>query len=1137
MPKRVRLINHPVSYPPSVLEPSRLTNAAAALAEAAPYLQQLYCVDYEGVFLKVSNPYVGTCFWLTENPTFVEWKKSERSSLCWLYGFPGYGKTVLAKSVVQSLTTAGNSNSRSPLVVHFFCLDQDERRKSSLYLLKSILHQILVAEPGLCKMMEPYRATTNWEFLQSSTTLWKIFREISAAFLKTRPLYIVLDALDELSLDCREDFIKDLLDFISQMERTTTPQRLKMFVTSRPESQFQNLFSGQAFKIELDTARNKQDLTTFVSETVDDFARKNSFPPHLGHKIRIEIVDKAQGMFLWASLAWESFKEGVAVWSQSAVEQQLKGLQGLPSGLHPLYQRLLSQVNPRWVPELKRLFVWLVAAVRPVSTSELAVALALRSHHRVVTEIDVAFSIPQFIKRSCPNLVKIDDFGFVSLVHQSFKEFLIQSDQPGVSAGTALPLFYVDVGAAHAELLTSCFNYLRLDDVCALSERWPHDQVLNEGAKARVKFCFLAYAALEWGPHFRLAKDSDEVWLAFKRVTSRPASLNLMGNFFIQLSATGDENWKLANHEPRSAFSIALDVRSKMAVRRLVEDGADINEGSPLHRCVRDSDMLEYLLQLGADPNNQGGFECPPLLWAVREQHLPVVKALLKNPNTSVNMQDLDGRTVLHWATRWDWTTVETILDELLNDDRIDVNIADKSGRTPVAFAAYWGKEIAVKRLLLSPKLSLEKGEILGESPLVSAAQQCWKNIVLGMLNRVKDLSHHEDRDHRGIIHWVVINRWDEGLRLVLNKPGCRINKIDARGMTALHYAAEEGNYFAARLLLKSGAMADIMDNTGKTPAHVAAQCFWTQILRLMLLERNLDVNEQDASGRTIMHWVATVDSTAVIHLLLDQGADLTLRDQDGRTPMHVAAFCRCRSVLTLLLDNLEGYEINSTDASGNTILHLAVRAGSNSIVADLIRRGGLLVNKRNSFGETALDCAGRWSEMAQQLLDIGARYVSTNSPFAVHLENGDDTPPAYRGQASVSSTDSIPRTSNNYRGSPNYTPSILGSLVVFDFRRGFEDWEAWFLEKNHVTRPLCRGRLMDIYATRIGSCHDYASYIAKDMIGEDASYRCEVCNSDGKVCRENSAALNEAYVKLVYEMKYAKMAENNEKRNKQLHS
>lgn len=114
---------------------------------------------------------------------------------------------------------------------------------------------------------------------------------------------------------------------------------------------------------------------------------------------------------------------------------------------------------------------------------------------------------------------------------------------------------------------------------------------------------------------------------------------------------------------------------------------------------------------------------------------------------------------------------------------------------------------------------------------------------------------------------------------------------------------------------------------------------------------------------------------------------------------------------------------------------------------------------------------------------------------------------------------------------------------MVFDFKKSFEDRETWFVKQNHITRPMCRGKLLDIYATRIGPAHKYADALVKDMIGDDPTYRCTVCTSDhgksgrdGKVCREGSNALREAYARLVYDMKIAKIAEENKKRQKELH-
>ena len=1027
-----------------------------------------------------------------------------------MYSWPGFGKTVLVKSAIQDLIEQNPSNlpfvstTIRGSVVHHFCSDQDEKRKSSIFLLRSIIHQIVMIEPSLYKAILPYYTAMDWEFLSSSYTLWKIIKEMASGIV-SKPIYLVLDALDELSTDCRCEFLEQLVDFTSFLGRIKHGSPFKLFVTSRPEPQIKGLLTDSACKIELDTARNKQDLVNFVSTTVYEFATRNSFPSDLTDKICAEIIEKAQGMFLWASLAWESFKGGVAIWNHTAVGQQLKALQGLPSGLQPLYDQLLSQVNPRFVPELKRLFEWLVTAARPLSTAELAVVMALQSHHQALSDIDVAFSIVEFIKQSCPNLVRVDDSGSVSLVHQSFKEYLMQRSEHTHSPTTTYHPFQINLGRAHSQALVSCFTYLCLDDITRLSERWPHGQVLKEDAPARVNFRFLAYAALEWSSHLSVANDSDEVWLTFRRIVKLPPALRLLRNFSVGLSFDGELIWQLHYYDPPTPLSIAVDARSKFIIGKLVKAGTDINERwhgqTALFRCVRNTDMVDFLIGLKADPNIRDDSGSTPLSWATREHRLHIVKTLLKHPGVDRNMQDKDGRTALHWATRWDWTTVEAILDVLLGDELIDVNLPDRDGRTPVAFAAYWGKELAVKRLLRSPKLSLERGDIFGESPLICAAQQNWENIVQGMLERLENLSQHEDRDHRGIIHWTVINRWNEALARVLNKPGCRINKIDARGMTALHYSAEEGNYYAARLLLKNGAIADIMDNVGKTPLHVAAKCCSTQILRLLLLERNLDVNEQDADGRTVMHWVAAVDSTSVVHLLLEQGADLALRDQDGRTPMHVAAFCGCHQVLCVLLGSRE-FDINKTDGSGNTILDLALRADSPTMILDLRRRGGICSNDTAVLQSPFVYSSSTVEEMTQE--QSGSR---TDHPLSYEEAR--------------------------FRKRERFVSEHSTALVTFDIHYSFDTWYPLYLKLNNIRRPTCLGKLLDIYATKIGPCEDYGKSLIEQMLDDNAMYWCDVCESDGIVCRENSEVLWKAHIKYLYDRKYAQRQKELAQRNR----
>ena len=48
------------------------------------------------------------------------------------------------------------------------------------------------------------------------------------------------------------------------------------------------------------------------------------------------------------------------------------------------------------------------------------------------------------------------------------------------------------------------------------------------------------------------------------------------------------------------------------------------------------------------------------------------------------------------------------------------------------------------------------------------------------------------------------------------------VDEADALGRTALHFAAQNGNEYVCRLLLRSGADINVTDNSGRTPVQYA---------------------------------------------------------------------------------------------------------------------------------------------------------------------------------------------------------------------------------------------------------------------------------------------------------------------------
>src|SRR5262249_41991701 len=110
-------------------------------------------------------------------------------------------------------------------------------------------------------------------------------------------------------------------------------------------------------------------------------------------------------------------------------------------------------------------------------------------------------------------------------------------------------------------------------------------------------------------------------------------------------------------------------------------------------------------------------------------------------------------------------------------------------------------------------------------------------------------------------------------------------------GLTPLLFAARQGALEAARVLVKSGADANLPDPDGITPMALAIRNGHYEVAE-MLLESGANVNSADSSGRTALYvaidmhtsdWIqnrndprspAKLDSLDMVKLLLEHGAN-----------------------------------------------------------------------------------------------------------------------------------------------------------------------------------------------------------------------------------------------------------------------
>ena len=127
-----------------------------------------------------------------------------------------------------------------------------------------------------------------------------------------------------------------------------------------------------------------------------------------------------------------------------------------------------------------------------------------------------------------------------------------------------------------------------------------------------------------------------------------------------------------------------------------------------------------------------------------------------------------------------------------------------------------------------------------------------------------------------------------------LVEQGADVNEARGDGMTALHFAAEQGNVEAVRILLQAGAGVVAGTRIGHyTPLHLASRGGHVTVAQ-SLLDAGADARPSTSnSGATPLHLAASSagGGAELIALLVEHGADVNARElSSGQTPLMFAA-------------------------------------------------------------------------------------------------------------------------------------------------------------------------------------------------------------------------------------------------------
>lgn len=349
-----------------------------------------------------------------------------------------------------------------------------------------------------------------------------------------------------------------------------------------------------------------------------------------------------------------------------------------------------------------------------------------------------------------------------------------------------------------------------------------------------------------------------------------------------------------------------------------------------------------------------------------------LVKLLLNYPGVDPNMQDDQGRTVLHHAASH---TSNAALNLLSQFEGIDFNIKDAQGRTPLLYALSQYSEseennnaIPVNILVSTPSVSLDDVDDLGMGILHHAARSRFP-VTDRFVASIIPEANRVDHSNRSPVHHAVEANSRDFLRIAIeNEDRINLNIPDQRGWTPLHMAVVYNRPELVDDLLNSNSViANSRDHNNLTPLHLAIRNGLHESLDTLLRHDRVNVNLPFPSGEAPLHLAIkdNLDNLAD-RLLRRRDLDLDARESNGRNPMHYAAAYGREKTLRQLAAIYDG-TLNSYDSNSCTPLHLAVQ--NTSLSPDLLRTllSGPLVNPNigDSTGLTPLHLAvaGRMPE------------------------------------------------------------------------------------------------------------------------------------------------------------------------------
>ncbi|KAK7983177.1 hypothetical protein PG989_010579 [Apiospora arundinis] len=387
------------------------------------------------------------------------------------------------------------------------------------------------------------------------------------------------------------------------------------------------------------------------------------------------------------------------------------------------------------------------------------------------------------------------------------------------------------------------------------------------------------------------------------------------------------------------------------------------------------SNIIDVLLEHGADLEYKDDEGLTPLVIAASKGHLDAVKQLLQH-GAQLTTRSARKETIFHHLFSEESTKTVNVLDWILENGDKYAKIDPRNPLEPVTIEG--GLSVASNTITLTLVVSEDMGRI---SPLQKAASY-------GDMRTIKSLLRTPLRRHM-VTHYghTCLQRalregnfdFSEALFDACKEVFVQFPPSDE---TWMGIAAKSGNADLIPLVLSNGGSPVAEDEDGNTPLHIAA--FWGRVEFIKSLTDQvpqLDFYCKNHSGGTPLHKAAADELEAIELMLPHYSIDDDLRDNYGQWPLHFAAWLgsfECAKALISFDPNC----VDRPDEEGHTALHCAAEEGHGELVRYLLDSAGANGNAENNVGQTILVKA-----ITQSKTDM-ALFLLSNWPSLAHWVN-----------------------------------------------------------------------------------------------------------------------------------------------------